>query len=89
MTVSKLSRLFELIQEAETPLSLDYLARRLGISPRLAENMLQYWIHKGRISQTTQTAVCDRCGVKGSCPNLDQLPASYQLVEDDGDPGRD
>lgn len=83
MSVSKLSRILDLIQEADDPISLGTIAHQLEISPQRAESMLHYWIRKGRISQISQGADCRRCGINGSCPFVIQFPTSYQLVDGD------
>ncbi len=81
---NKLRSVLEIIEEAKGPLSLGYVAHTLKISPEMAENLLQFWILKGRIDELDSGADCGSCGINGECPFVYQLPTRYQLVEDEG-----
>ena len=82
MATSTLRQVLTMFEEATTPLSIKALARSLQISPAQAENMLAYWIRKGRIRETADGANCGTCGANGSCPFVINLPRSYELVND-------
>ena len=81
--MSKLQSVLEIIKEAEAPISLGYVAHCLKITPEMAENLLQFWIRKGRIEELGSAADCGSCGINGECPFVYQLPTRYQLVENE------
>ena len=85
MGQSKLRSFLEIFQEADSPLSLGYIAQSLNISPAMAENMAQFWIRKGRIDELESPADCGSCGINGKCSFVYQLPTRFQLVEDDSE----
>jgi hypothetical protein len=83
MTTSTLTKILELLQDNDDPLSLGYIAHQLDISPEKTESMLQFWIKKGKISITDEEADCGACSENSSCPFIYKLPTSYKLSEDD------
>lgn len=74
-------------EQADAPLSLADLARRLDVSPEMVENMIHYWVRKGKLRESTDTActpgesACASCGIgKNGCPFVVTMPRSFELV---------
>lgn len=67
--------------ESGRPLALTQLARELGVSPVQLEDMLQYWVRKGRLREVDSSGPCGSCGLNdGACAFVVELPRSYELV---------
>jgi hypothetical protein len=74
-------------ENAETTFRLDALSRELGVDPATLDNMLAYWVRKGRIREVRDlpSGGCAGCGVGGECPFVLRMPAHYELVRE-GEP---
>lgn len=85
--MTTLRLVLEAFENAERPLRLDDLSRSLRVDPATLDNMIQYWVRKGRIRADNgpDQGGCSACGVKGHCPFVVQLPRRYILVRS-GDP---
>ena len=79
-TMTTLRSVLEAFEEANGAMRLDNLSRKLEIDPGTLDNMIQYWIRKGRIRSVGEAQACHSCGVKGKCPFVIQLPRYYELV---------
>lgn len=70
------------------PVSLKQLARELQMDPGVLEDMVGFWVRKGRLRETSNLDNCNTCGAKSGCPFIVKLPRRYELVTDD-DPSDD
>ena len=77
--------LFE-IKNAQGPITIRELSRKLKIEPQALEGMLQFWVRKGRIRNDDAEA-CDNetgsCGTACSgtleCAFIAKMPKTYSL----------
>lgn len=62
--------------------SLAALARELGIEPPMLQEMIGYWVRKGRLRQVSDPACNATCGSNCArgCPFVFAMPAAYELV---------
>lgn len=63
--MSPLRRLLEEITAAHEPVSLDEIARRVGVTRDEAGSMVAYWTRKGRLTADDLTAACPATGCGG------------------------
>ena len=72
-------------ENAGTTVRLDALSRDLGLDPATLDNMLAYWVRKGRIREVRDLpgGGCASCGLGSDCPFVMRLPARYELVRGD------
>jgi hypothetical protein len=80
MPVSTLRQVLNAFEQADGPLSLTAVARELNVSQAHLENMIQYWVRKGRIREAAVAGECGSCGIKGECPFVVKMPRSYELA---------
>lgn len=67
--------------EAQTgPVSLAKLAQQLDLSAAVLDDMIAFWVRKGRLRPADQDGSCSSCGVD-ECPFVMCLPRSYVVVE--------
>ena len=64
-------------------ISLTGLARELQIEPPMLQEMIDYWVRKGRLREVADIN-CSTCGCSHGCPFVFALPRMYELVRDDG-----
>lgn len=74
-----LRQILETFEQANEPLSLTQVARRLEVEPHLLEAMMAYWVRKGAIREVT-TSGCAACSLKNHCAPLLTLPRRYERV---------
>ena len=55
----------------------------LDVTPERAEGMVDFWIRKGQIRKLDKTTGCANCSLKGSCPQIYDLPKVYEMVGTD------
>lgn len=65
-------------------IALPALARELGIVQPMLQEMLDYWVRKGRLREVS-AAACTTCGSASGCPFVFALPRSYELARDADD----
>jgi FeoC like transcriptional regulator len=87
-----LKQVWQEIEAAGGPLSLDALSRRLNIERSVLEGIIQTLVRLGRLRDDGQTlaqcdADCAGCAVASSCAVVSDLPCTYSVVphEDIGD----
>ena len=61
--------------------SLTQMARDLGVEPVILQEMIDYWVRKGRLRDLS-TPDCPTCGCAKDCPLVVTLPHRYELVSD-------
>ncbi|MBN1200847.1 MAG: hypothetical protein JXJ20_03225 [Anaerolineae bacterium] len=68
-------------EHADTPLSLNQMARDLGVEPGMLESMIAHWVRKGRLREVADSpGGCAACGSKHGCPFIAKMPRRYELV---------
>ena len=82
MTTSKLSMLLTVLERTSGAITVRELARKLDISQGRVESMLDYWISKGKIKNSTSQTVCGNCSELGDCPYILEMPRTYELVSE-------
>ncbi|MCB0047551.1 MAG: hypothetical protein H6642_01185 [Caldilineaceae bacterium] len=81
MAQSKLRQVLTLFEESNGSLSLPQMARRLDVSQSRLEEMIQYWVRKGKIRASVSLSDCGTCGHgDGGCPFTMELPKGYELA---------
>ena len=85
MATSALSRLLDLIEESRGLLSIPDLARELGVTQSRVENMLEYWIQKGKIQASNTLTDCGGCGALHNCPFVLGMPRTFELIQEMGE----
>lgn len=71
-------------ERSEEPLSLAQLAADLSVAPAMLEGMIDFWVRKGRLRETSASAnVCASCSHGDSCPLVIQMPRRYELATGD------
>jgi len=65
------------------PISLPQLARQLDLDTRTLEDMIQFWVRKGKLREVMPKQDCSTCGVQHACPVLVVVPRRYELVTAD------
>ncbi|GJM40855.1 MAG: hypothetical protein DHS20C20_11370 [Ardenticatenaceae bacterium] len=80
MSQSTLRQVLTIFETAVTPLSLPQIARDLNVSPARLEGMIQHWVRKGKIRQSTALSECGSCGENGGCPFVLDMPRTYELA---------
>jgi hypothetical protein len=83
MQNTTLRKLLDFFEESKGAISIQSLARELGITSSRVEDMLEYWIRKGKIKTSTTFPDCGSCGVLENCPFILEMPRTYELVDDD------
>jgi len=82
---TKLRQLLEYMENTTGGYSLETAARELDVSVRQAENMLDFWIRKGRIRKSAAITDCGSCASSGECPFILDMLTTYEFVKE-GDP---
>lgn len=82
MAKPKLRQLLEYVETSPRGISLPGLAQELGISLSQTENMLDYWVRKGRLQVAEPSSSCGNCSSNGSCPILIDSLRIYQIKEE-------
>ena len=81
---TKLGQLLDYFENTPGTASIADIASDLEITVSQAENMLAFWVRKGKIRISTSLTDCSSCGVNGECPLAFDLPRVYELVRPDG-----
>lgn len=84
MAKTKLGQVLDLVENSRQGISLNAIARELDASVSQVENMLEYWVRKGRLQVVGPSPKCADCPSSGSCSYLIGLPRRLRLS--DGDP---
>ncbi len=80
--MSVLKQVLEVFQETRQPLSIPQIARQLGIETALVEEMIAFWVRKGKLRDVSAcTDNCQTCSSRaGGCPFIVQIPRRYEWV---------
>jgi hypothetical protein len=80
MTQSKLRQVLAMFESADTPLSLRQAARDLDLPLPQLEEMIRYWVRRGKLRESAAATECGTCGNNdGACAFVVELPRSYEL----------
>lgn len=82
---STLRQVLEQFEQNQGTLSLPQMAHRLGIERATLQNMIDYWVRKGKLREVSAPA-CTTCGSAAGCPFVVALPRCYELVTDSETP---
>lgn len=80
MQPSKLKQVLIAFETANGSLALPQLAQELQVSPQQLEGMIQYWVRKGKIRESSGLTDCGSCGSNGSCAFVMDMPRGYELA---------
>jgi hypothetical protein len=80
---STLKQVLNVFEDSQETLSLGQMAKRLDITPGMLDDMLAFWVRKGKLREVGGASLCRTCGVGDSCPFIAQMPRRYQLVTAD------
>lgn len=72
--MSPLRQILKEITASRGGVSLDEIARRVGVSRGEAESMVGYWVRKGRLSAEDMAAACPSGGCGGCAHGDDGKP---------------
>lgn len=81
MTKTTLSRVLDILENHQGPLSLGMLAKQLDQPPGRTREYVEYWMRRGRIQLSAASSNCSSCGHKNGCPFTIEQPVTYQLVK--------
>jgi hypothetical protein len=90
--MASLYEVLDAVRQADHPVSVEHLARKLNIDPGALQAMLAFWVTKGRLrmigpADGTLCSVtgCHTCSSAGplSCPMIVHEPVRYALVNSD------
>ncbi len=85
MTV--LRQVLQTFEQADKPLSLAQMARDLQLEPAILDDMIAYWVRKGKLREVAESG-CEACGLKGDCCTpIVKLPRRFELAAGDA-PGK-
>ena len=74
-----LRQVLEQFEQSQGAVSLQQMARTLGIERGTLQNMIDYWVRKGKLREVG-TPVCTTCGSASECPFVVVLPRCYELA---------
>ena len=80
-----LNQLLHEFETAAEPVNLNDLARRLSVEQSALEGMIQFWVRKGRISDSktgVKVSCAASCPGADSCPFTAKLPRQFTLNEE-------
>jgi hypothetical protein len=64
-------------------MSLSEMARRYDVDPAVLEDMIQFWVRKGRLRDACNAGGCGTCHQSGNCAAVTTSttqPHRYELV---------
>lgn len=73
-------------ETAHTPLTLQQMARELNLTPAMVQELIDYWVRKGRLRAVHLDSACGTCGGAAGCPFVMRLPPTYELVPPGAEP---
>lgn len=78
-----LRQVLQFFQDSQQPLSLTQAARDLDMSPGMLQGMIDHWVRKGHLRETSDCDTADSCGTCGGaegCPFVGKPPRRYELA---------
>ncbi len=83
MVKTKLRQLLDYIENSTGGISIQGIAQKLDISVNQVENMLEYWVQKGRLQVIEPSSQCGSCDSGGNCPFTPDFPRIFRIADDD------
>jgi len=81
--MTMLRQVLQHFEQRSGAISLMQMARDLGVERAVLQDMLDYWVRKGRLREV-QSSACGTCGCSSKgCSLMVVLPRMYELVRDD------
>lgn len=81
---SQLREVLNRFADQSEPISVNRMARDMGLEPGVLHGMIDYWVRKGKLREVNSTTQsCTTCGIKSACPFIVALPRYYELVQGD------
>lgn len=80
MAKTKLRQILDYVEDSQGGTSLQQMARDLDLSISQAENLLDYWIRKGRLREIGPAPDCAGCPGGSSCSLMIDFPSTFQVV---------
>lgn len=84
-----LNQVLHEIQQANGPITINELSRKMGIDSSALQGMIDFWVRKGRLRDddapvdegaTCETGSCgDNCFGLSACPFTAKMPKSYSI----------
>lgn len=75
-----LRQVLEHFEQSTGAVSLPQMASALGIERATLQNMIDYWVRKGKLREVGNPA-CGTCGGASGCPYIAALPRCYELAD--------
>ena len=86
MAVSLFRQVLNRFEDNNRPLTLTALARDLDISKVMLEEILQYWVKKGKLREVSfNDDNCSSCGIESSCPFVVTMPRMFEIASKEDD----
>jgi hypothetical protein len=79
---STLRQVLEHFEQSQEAVSLPQMEHILGIERTTLQNMIDYWVRKGKLREVSALN-CTTCGSASRCPFVVALPRCYELVSVD------
>ncbi|MEF3275611.1 MAG: FeoC-like transcriptional regulator [Chloroflexus sp.] len=81
-----LYQILAILEQAEEPLSLHELSRRLNVEPSALEGMIAFWVRKGRLRDSAAVSCGQQAGCvcnahRQGCPLRHSGPRMIALVD--------
>lgn len=85
--MSQLREVLDRFATQRGPMSVNRMAKEMGITPSMLNEMIEYWVRKGKLREVNGGGqACVTCGVKGACPFVVNLPRYYEMVTAENTP---
>lgn len=77
--MTMLRQVLNQFENQQGALSLRQMAQNLGLEQAVLQDMIDYWVRKGRLREVTDVN-CNTCGTAEGCPFIVALPRRYELA---------
>lgn len=74
-----LRQVLEQFEQSQGAVSLPHMANTLGIERGTLQNMIDYWVRKGKLREVGVQS-CATCGGSSGCPFMMAMPRCYELA---------
>lgn len=87
--MSQLREVLQQFEQRDGAVSLNRMARDMALEPGVLQDMIGYWVRKGKLREVVgESKTCHSCGIKSACPFIIAMPRYYELVRE-GERGTD
>jgi hypothetical protein len=77
-----LRQVLQQFEQSQGAVSLPQMAHTLGIERGMLQNMIDFWVRKGKLREVG-APVCATCGSASACPFIVALPRCYELATEE------